>query len=107
MLGTLLRLFVVSVALGSAARAAPVDLVIWEEEQPDIQKALDEQIERFNVAQTVARVRRSHFKTEDLRVQFQTGAMAGKGADVVLAPNDFAGVFSVMELIQPVQTWGA
>jgi arabinogalactan oligomer/maltooligosaccharide transport system substrate-binding protein len=82
-------------------------LTLWDEEQPDIQGILDEAIGRFEAQHPDVRVRRSHFKTEDLRTQFQTAAMAGKGADLVLAPNDFAGVFSVMGLIQEVGAWGA
>jgi maltose-binding protein MalE len=96
-------------ALPAPAKAAPTraltTLTLWDEEQPDIQTALDARIAAFRKSQTRIRVRRSHFKTEDLRVQFQTGAMAQKGADIVLAPNDFAGVFAIMGLIQAVQTW--
>lgn len=88
------------------AAAASITLSLWEEEQPDIQAILDEAIARFEKAQKDIKVRRSHFKTEDLRVQFQTASMAGKGADLVLAPNDFAGVFSTMGVIQPVDKFG-
>jgi maltose-binding protein MalE len=88
-----------------AEKPAPAQVLLWEEEQPDVQTALDEAIERFNASQSAVRVRRHHYKTEDLRLQFQMAGLAGRGPDLVLAPNDFAGVFSLMGLIQPVQTW--
>src|SRR5207237_784833 len=89
-----------SVAVAQTAAAANVELTFWEHEYEEVQKALDHVIADFEKANPTIKIKRSHYKTEDLRTQFQTAAMGGGGADVVLAPNDFAGPFSVMNIIQ-------
>jgi len=88
------------------ASAKNVELTLWEHEFEEVQKALDNVIADYHKANPNVKIKRSHYKTEDLRTQFQTAAMGGGGADIVLAPNDFAGPFSIMQIIQPVQKWG-
>jgi arabinogalactan oligomer/maltooligosaccharide transport system substrate-binding protein len=90
----------------SSASAQSVELTFWEHEFEEVQKALDNVIADYQKANPNVKIKRSHYKTEDLRTQFQTAAMGGGGADVVLAPNDFAGPFSIMQIIQPIQKWG-
>ena len=90
----------------NSASAQNVELTFWEHEFEEVQKALDSVIADYQKANPNVKIKRSHYKTEDLRTQFQTAAMGGGGADVVLAPNDFAGPFSIMQIIQPVQKWG-
>lgn len=85
--------------------AAAVELTFWEHEFDDVQKGLDKVLKGFEAANPGIKIKRAHYKTEDLRTQFQTAAMAGGGGDVVLAPNDFAGPFSIMNVIQPVGSW--
>jgi arabinogalactan oligomer / maltooligosaccharide transport system substrate-binding protein len=80
-------------------------LNLWEHELTNIQEVLDLVIKDFESAHPGIKIKRSHYKTEDLRTQFQTAAMGGGGADLVLAPNDFGGPFSIMEIIQPVGAW--
>jgi arabinogalactan oligomer/maltooligosaccharide transport system substrate-binding protein len=89
-----------------APTAQAGELTFWEHEYDEVQKALDNVIKGFEAANPKIKVKRSHYKTEDLRTQFQTAAMGGGGADLVLAPNDFGGPFSVMGIIQPVNDWG-
>lgn len=90
---------------GGKVKASPVELVFWEHEYDEIQKSLDTIFSDFEKANPGIKLKRSHFKTEDLRTQFQTAAMGGGGADLVLAPNDFGGAFSIMGIIQPVNDW--
>jgi maltose-binding protein MalE len=93
-------------ALGLAAtRASATELTLWEHEFDEVQKSLDGVLKGFEQANPGVTIKRSHYKTEDLRTQFQTAAMGGGGGDVLLAPNDFAGPFSVMGIIQPVGAW--
>jgi arabinogalactan oligomer/maltooligosaccharide transport system substrate-binding protein len=92
------------VAHGAPA-SAPIELIFWEHEYDEIQKSLDKIFRDFETANPDIKIKRSHFKTEDLRTQFQTAALGGGGADLVLAPNDFAGGFSIMGIIQPVTDW--
>jgi arabinogalactan oligomer/maltooligosaccharide transport system substrate-binding protein len=89
----------------SQVRASTVELVFWEHEYDEIQKSLDTIFSDFEKANPGIKIKRSHFKTEDLRTQFQTAALGGGGADLVLAPNDFGGAFSIMGIIQPVNDW--
>lgn len=89
-----------------SSSAAAVELTFWEHEFEEVQKSLDGVIADYQKANPGVKISRSHYKTEDLRTQYQTAAMGGGGADVVLAPNDFAGPFSIMQIIQPIQKWG-
>lgn len=82
-----------------------VELTLWEQEKTEDQKLLDELIQSFEAANKGVKVKRSHYKTEDLRTQYQIAALGNSGADLLLAPNDFAGPFSIMGIIQPVQSW--
>ncbi len=95
-----------TLALALSGTALAVDLTFWEHEFDDVQKALDRVLADFEKANPGIKIKRSHYKTEDLRTQFQTAAMGGGGADLVLAPNDFGGPFAIMGIIQPVDAWG-
>lgn len=77
-------------------------ITLWEQENDDNQKLLDSIISEFS-SETNIPVVRNHYPPEDLRVQFQTAALAKGGADIVLAPNDLAGTFSVMGIIHNVE----
>jgi len=88
-------------SLVTSAATAGTKLTIWEHEKDEDQKVLDEVIATFQKQNAGVEIKRSHYKTEDLRTQFQTAALGGGGADLVLAPNDFAGPFSVMQIIKP------
>ena len=77
-------------------------ITLWEQESDDNQKLLDSIIAEFS-ADTKIPVVRNHYPPEDLRVQFQTAALAKGGADIVLAPNDLAGTFSVMGIIHNIE----
>lgn len=92
-----------SVVFAQTGRAA--ELTFWDHEYEEVQKALDHVIKGFEAANPTIKIKRSHYKTEDLRTQFQTAAIGGGGGDLVLAPNDFGGPFSIMGIIQPVGTW--
>ncbi len=90
-------------AFASSFLCAGEKINFWEHSPKEEQDVLDLLIKEFESQNKDISVKRSHFKTEDLRPQFQTAALGGGGADLVLAPNDFAGPFSVMGLIKPVQ----
>lgn len=97
---------VLTTVSGFTKAAAPTkELVLWEQEKDEDQKILDQIAGMFEKDHPDVKIKRAHYKTEDLRTQFQTSAMGGGGADLVYAPNDFAGPFSVMGIIQPVGKW--
>lgn len=101
-----LCLSVLTAAYGKlAVAAASNELILWEQERDEDQKILDQIASMFEKDNPGVKIKRAHYKTEDLRTQYQTSAMGGGGADLVYAPNDFAGPFSVMGIIQPVGSW--
>lgn len=77
-------------------------ITIWEHEREEIVELLDKQIAEYQKANPKIEIKRSHYKTEELRTQFQTAALGGGGPSIILAPNDFAGPLSLMGLIKPV-----
>src|ERR1044072_6979042 len=90
------------VALLFSTTSQAVTLTVWEHEKEEIQAVLNEIIKKFEADNKGITIKRSHYKTEDLRTQFQTAALGGGGPDVVLGPNDFAGPLSIMGIIKPV-----
>jgi arabinogalactan oligomer/maltooligosaccharide transport system substrate-binding protein len=100
-----LALFASAISVGSALHAAPLELTLWHHEREDIHKVLLDVIATFEKDNKDIKIKMAQYKTEDLRTQFQTAAMGGGGADLVLAPNDFGGPFSVMGIIQSVESW--
>lgn len=82
--------------------ASAVELTIWEHERDEIQQVLDRMNRTFEAANPGVTIKRSHYKTEDLRTQFQTAALGGGGPDIVMGPNDFGGPLSLMGIIRPV-----
>ena len=95
-------LLILGTALMLSSSAFSERITLWEHGKDNEQKVIDKIIAKFEAAHKGDRVKRAHYKTEDLRTQFQTAALGGGGADIVLAPNDFAGTFSIMGIIKPV-----
>jgi maltose-binding protein MalE len=71
---------------------------------PAQQRVLHTQLDRFMAQHPGIRVETNHFKTEVLRTQYQTAALAGSGPDLVYGPGDQIGPFSIMGLIVPLET---
>lgn len=94
--------FLVCFVLCLSTQSAAVTLTIWEQEKDEMQQILDKLIAQFQKENNGIQVKRSHFRTEDLRTQYQTAAIGGGGADLVLAPSDFGGPLSTMRIIKPV-----
>jgi len=103
---TPMRILLVWLAFVVSGQAAAVELILWEHEKKEEQEVLDKILANFMKANPTIKIKRAHYKTEDLRPQFQTAAMnPGGGPDVLIAPNDFAGPFAIMGIIQPVQSF--
>ncbi len=102
---TLRVFFAMVVSLMVAQTASSVTLTLWETERDVVQKAVDKIIQRFQKENPSIKIKRSHYKLEDVRTQFQTAAMGGSGASIVIAPNDFGGPFSIMGIIKNVESW--
>lgn len=88
-----------------AAGTETVEISLWDQEESENTKVMDDWITRFTAANPNIRVVRQTYPNEDLRTKFTTAATAGQAAELVWGPNDIAGVFSTAKLIQPVDTF--
>lgn len=79
---------------------AKVEIAFWEQDDANAQKVLDGIIKDFQEKNANITVKRTHYETEDLRKNFTSAAMSGKGPDIILGPNDNLGVFVPGNLIQ-------
>lgn len=79
-----------------------VTLELWEQEGEDIDVIIDTFLADFMGEYPNITINRTHYPNEELRDQFQTASMAGAPPDLVWCPSDFAGPFSTMGLIQPL-----
>jgi maltose-binding protein MalE len=73
---------------------------------PQEQVLLDRHLEEFRASHpefSDFEIHRFHFRTEDLRTQFQTAALAFGGPNLVYGPADQVGPFSIMGLILPLE----
>lgn len=86
-----------------AAGSETVEISMWDQEESENTKVMDDWITRFTAANPNIRVIRQTYPNEDLRTKFTTAATAGQAAELVWGPNDIAGVFTTAKLIQPVE----
>lgn len=89
---------------GAKAPSGPVTLVIWEQMDPKEVERFDRHLQKYMLDHPNVKVEHSHFSTEDLRSQYQNAANAGGGPDLVYGPSDQVGPFSVLKIIQPLDT---
>ena len=82
--------------------AEPVTIAFWEQEGEDVDVFIDGLIADFQAANPNITVERTHYENEALRDQFQTASLAEAAPEVVRVPNDFAGPFSQLEIIAPI-----
>ncbi len=98
-----LSVFIVSLFLSCGGKKEPLEIVIWEQKDPEERILLERQIEEFIQAHPDVRISTDHFETDRLHSQFQTAALAGGGPDLVYGPSDKIGPYSVMKLIRPLE----
>ncbi|WP_299024601.1 extracellular solute-binding protein [uncultured Thermanaerothrix sp.] len=82
--------------------AEEVTLSFWEQEGDEVDVFIDKLIAEFMAASPNIKVERTHYENEALRDQFQTAALANAAPEVVRVPNDFAGPFSKLDIVAPV-----
>jgi len=79
-------------------------IVIWEQKDPEEQTLLKKHLDAFMAKHPGVKVSIVHFETDQLHSQFQTAALAGGGPQIVYGPSDKIGPYSVMKLIQPLES---
>jgi arabinogalactan oligomer/maltooligosaccharide transport system substrate-binding protein len=82
--------------------AVPVTITFWEQEGADVDGFIDKLIADFQSANPTITVQRTHYESEALRDQFQTASLGKAPPDVVRVPNDFAGPFSTLDIVAPM-----
>ena len=86
----------------SGAQGSITHINLWEQTPPEIAHEIDKWIKVFAVKHPNIRIIRQHYETEELRTKFMRSALTNDGADLVIGPNDMAGIFVAAEIIQPV-----
>jgi arabinogalactan oligomer/maltooligosaccharide transport system substrate-binding protein len=102
----LVSLFLITIMILSACGPkdyGPVTLTFWEQEGDDVDVFLDQLIADFHAANPNITIERTHYENEALRDQFQTASLANAAPDLVRVPNDFAGPFSALDIVAPVE----
>lgn len=86
-----------------AATGEPVSLVLWtqEGEAEGTFQWVQDLANRYSQEQPNVTIEVVNYSTEDLRTQFQQGAIAGEAADFLWTVNDHAGPFTAAGLLQP------
>lgn len=79
-----------------------VSLTIWEQEMDQVATIFKKHLKKFMSINPDITIEMVHYANEDLRQQFQTAGLAGSGPELIMAPSDFAGPFSIMGIIRPV-----
>ncbi|WDU83235.1 extracellular solute-binding protein [Caloramator sp. Dgby_cultured_2] len=79
-----------------------VTLNIWEQMEENIDATFDEVVKQFTEQNPNIKINRVHYKTEDLRSQFQTAVLSGQGPELIFGPNDNIGPMSLGNLIIPL-----
>lgn len=86
----------------AAPKVEKVKIVYWEQEGDEVDVFLDEVVNTFMENNPNIAVERVHYGNEELRDQFQTAGLAGAAPELARVPNDFAGPFSSLQLILPI-----
>ncbi len=81
----------------------PVKLTVWDQEADDVEAFMDDLIAQFQKKHPKISIERTHYGNEELRDQFQTASLANSAPDLVRVPNDFAGPFSELKIIMPME----
>jgi len=85
-----------------ATKDGETELIIWETTFPAGMELFKELGDEFMKENPDIKINLVHYLGEDLRVNFQNASIAGQGPDLVYGPNDNAGIFTVSDLIKPV-----
>lgn len=89
----------------SGSTSKEVKIVVWDQFEPKAMEVFDKAAKDFMQKNPNIKIERTHYKTEDLRSNYQNAVMANSGPDIVYGPNDNIGVFATGKLIQPLDNF--
>jgi arabinogalactan oligomer/maltooligosaccharide transport system substrate-binding protein len=83
--------------------ADPITITFWEQEESDEANALlDSLISDFQEANPAIIIDSTYYGNEALREEFKKESLSDTAPDVIRVPNDFAGTFSKLKILAPV-----
>jgi arabinogalactan oligomer/maltooligosaccharide transport system permease protein len=82
-------------------------ITIWHQSRPAESRFLHAEIQNFEKANPLIRVRALYKETEELRSGFQAAALAGGGPELVYGPSDVLDTFQTMGVLQDMSPWFA
>ena len=85
-----------------ATPSGPITVTYWETDTDDADVLLDELAAEFTKANPGIAVQRKHYSYDDLRNEFRSQSFNGKPPELVRAPGEFAGPFSELEIVRPL-----
>ena len=77
---------------------------IWHQMLYENRKILREVCDVYELEHPDIHIELTYRETEELRANFQSSAMGGSGPELIYGPSDQVGPFSVMGIIQPLDT---
>lgn len=87
---------------GAISATLPITITYWEEDADAADVVLDELAAAFMRENPQITVQRVHYSYSDLRDEFRAAAFNGKPPELARAPGEFAGPFSELEIVQPL-----
>jgi maltose-binding protein MalE len=99
---SLLLLAAAAVTFGCARGDDGTRFTIWADMEPGEQAVVHDHLRQYEAAHPGTAVEILFFEEGDLRNQFITAALARTGPDLVYAPSDHVGPYSIMGLIEPL-----
>ncbi|MGL4672451.1 extracellular solute-binding protein [Cetobacterium sp.] len=94
--------FAAGMLLSTMASAKATEITLWEQMEPAVRPTYLKLVDEFMKKNPDVKVNVVHYSVEDLRTQFQNASLAGQGPDIVYGPNDNIGIFTVSDLIKPI-----
>jgi len=92
----------VSIANVTGTPPGPIALTYWEMDADDADVLLDELGATFMKANPDIVVKRVHYSYDDLRNEFRVRSLNGQPPELVRAPGEFAGPFSELGIVHPL-----
>ena len=83
--------------------AGPTTITYWEDESDDGAVVLDELTAAFMKENPGILVKRLHFSTEDLRLQYRVAVLEGNPPELVRGAGELAGPFGGLETVRPLE----
>ncbi len=90
---------------GGGGDAGPLEIVLWEQRDPQERAVMAAILDEYSAAHPEITFSVVHYDTETLRTLYQNAAVGGGGPDLVYGPSDQVGPFSMLQVVEPLDTF--